>query len=267
MKVVGLSSISYYCQSCDVSHRKLPHAFVLPSLADNSPSEVDQRIPIMAPNLAASQHNLIRDMIISKLLKKDAQMAEVARCSTRSIKHIRSNLRCFGTTKAPPNGGGRPRSITHPMLDALREYLVERPDQYLNEVAVFLWDEFGVLPALSTISRTLKSIGWSKKTSRRVAKGRNADLQDFYLHNLSSFRSHHLVYIDESGCDKRIGFRRTGWSPLGVTPVQVARYQREQRYQILPAYTQDGILYAWDGSYCVGGYGTCAARNGGRHLW
>ena len=101
-----------------------------------------------------------------------------------------------------------------------------------------------MLPALSTISRALKCAGWSKKNSRRVAQERNADLRDFYLHNLSSFQSYHLVYVDESGCDKRIGFRRTGWSPLGVTPVQVARFQREQRYQILPAYTQDGILLA-----------------------
>jgi transposase len=35
-----------------------------------------------------------------------------------------------------------------------------------------------------------------------------------------------------------------GWSPLGVTPIQIARFQREQRYQILPAYTQDGIILA-----------------------
>jgi hypothetical protein len=63
-----------------------------------------------------------------------------------------------------------------------------------------------------------------------------------YLHNLSSYSSYQLVYIDGSGCDKRIGFRRTGWSPLGVTPIKVAQYQRESQYQILPAYTQDGIL-------------------------
>ena len=29
-----------------------------------------------------------------------------------------------------------------------------------------------------------------------------------------------------------------------MTPVQVARFQREKRFQILPAYTQDGILLA-----------------------
>lgn len=57
-------------------------------------------------------------------------------------------------------------------------------------------------------------------------------------------RSYHLVYVDESGCDKGVRFRRTGWSPLGVTPLQVTQFRRGQRYQILPAYSQDGILLA-----------------------
>ena len=75
-----------------------------------------------------------------------------------------------------------------------------------------------------------------------MAQERNADLRDYYAYNISEFRSCQLVYVDESECDKRVGFRRTGWSPLGVTPVQVTRFHRDRRYQILPAYTQDGIL-------------------------
>jgi hypothetical protein len=48
--------------------------------------------------------------------------------------------------------------------------------------------------------------------------------------------------VDESGCDKRIGFRRTGWSPLGMTASQVTKFHRDKRLQILPAYAQDGIV-------------------------
>jgi transposase len=128
------------------------------------------------------------------------------------------------------------------MLEALCEHLFEKPELYQDEMAVFLWDEFEVLVSTFSISRALTFIGWSKKAARRVAKERNQDLRDFYLHNLSAFRSYHLVYVDESGCDKRIGFRRTGWSSLGVAPVQIAQFHRDRRYQILPAYTQDGIL-------------------------
>jgi hypothetical protein len=125
--------------------------------------------------------------------------------SPNGDRAIRANLRCFGSATAS-------QSITPPKLDALREHLFEKPDQYLDEMAVFFWDEFSALVPTATISRTLKAIGWSKKAARRVAKEQNPDLRDFYLHNLSAFRSCHLVFVDESGCDKREGFRRTGWN-------------------------------------------------------
>ncbi|KAJ5733744.1 hypothetical protein N7493_002530 [Penicillium malachiteum] len=180
----------------------------------------------MALNLPSSTREFIRDMILSKSLTT-SQIADAAGCSARSITTIRTNLRQFGDTRAPPIRAGRPRSITPPMLEALCDHLLEKPGLYLDEMALFL--------ALISKKR-------SKKTSRQKARERNADLRDCYLHNLSEFRSYHLVYIDESGCDKRIGFRRTGWSPLGIAPVQISKFHRDQRYQILPAYSQDGIV-------------------------
>jgi hypothetical protein len=45
------------------------------------------------------------------------------------------------------------------MLEALREYLLENPNQYLDEMVVFLWDEFRVLVTVYTVSRALKSMG------------------------------------------------------------------------------------------------------------
>jgi hypothetical protein len=102
--------------------------------------------------------------------------------------------------------GALPRTVTPPILDALREHLLENPYLYLDEMVVFLWDEFHTLVTTFGIRRALISVGWSKKPARRIAQERNADLRDYYLHNLSVFRSYHLIYVDESGCDKRIRF-------------------------------------------------------------
>ena len=78
----------------------------------------------------------------------------------------------------------------------------------------------------------------------RVVAQRNPDLRDTYLHDLSDISSYHGVNVDESGCDEQVGFRRAEWSPLGVTPVQVAQLRCGQRFQILPPYTQDGVFHA-----------------------
>jgi transposase len=169
-------------------------------------------------------------------------MAEEADCSKPTIKNIRRNLRQFGSVHAPPTRVGRRRTVTPLMLEVLCDHLLEKPGLYLDEMVVFLWDEFQTLVTTSSIRRALVAKGWSKKTARNRAKEQNADLREYYLHSLSEFHSYHLVYVDESGCDKRVGFRRTGWSPLGQAPVQVSQFHRDQRYQTLPAYAQDGIV-------------------------
>jgi transposase len=108
----------------------------------------------------------------------------------------------------------------------------------------FLYDRFDLEVSPTTISRTLKTERWSRKTNGRVAKQRNLDLREFYLYKLSDCLSYQLVFIDESGCDKRSGYRRRGWAPSGATPVQVDEFQRKQRFQILAAYTQRGVELA-----------------------
>lgn len=92
------------------------------------------------------------------------------------------------------------------MLEALCEHLMEKPALFQDEMALFLWDEFGKhMTMIQSISRALASVGCCKKAARQVAKEQNAELRDFYLRNLSSFRSYHPVFVDESGCDKSAG--------------------------------------------------------------
>jgi transposase len=111
------------------------------------------------------------------------EIANVIGCSKRTVYAIQSNLHYFGSIKAPLNGVGRPRSITPPILDALYKYLLEKPDLYRDEIVLFVLDEFNAHVIPSSIGRALKSRGWTKKTIRRIVKGRNADLRDLYMHN------------------------------------------------------------------------------------
>src|SRR5438034_351256 len=111
----------------------------------------------MAPNLALSKHELIKDIIDSKLqgdkAPTDDETAKTASCSARSVRHIRSNLLLFGSTKAPSNGAGRPKTITPPMLTALYDQLALNPCMRLEDMAAFLRIEFDVDVTRFSISR------------------------------------------------------------------------------------------------------------------
>jgi hypothetical protein len=82
------------------------------------------------------------------------------------------------------------------MLDALCEHLLEKPRLYRDEMVLFLLDEFNAHVSTFSIGRALIGRDWTKKTIRRVARGRNADLRDLYLYNTSDFHSYHYVFVD-----------------------------------------------------------------------
>ncbi|KAJ5694341.1 hypothetical protein N7536_004753 [Penicillium majusculum] len=159
----------------------------------------------MARNIDSWQRDVITHMLCSKKRLTTSQIAK--------------NMRLFGSARSPPISPGRPPSITKVMVDALFDHLAEKPGLYVEEMAIFLFDEFNVVPSISSIKRALYRAGWSKKKAQQRASERNPQLRDFYEHKLSKFRSFHLVFVDKSGYDKRVGYRRTGWSPLGVTPI------------------------------------------------
>jgi hypothetical protein len=62
-------------------------------------------------------------MIFDKRLKTHDEMDNITECSERSIKAINSRNSCSCAIKVPPNGRGRPQSITLLMLEAVCEDL------------------------------------------------------------------------------------------------------------------------------------------------
>jgi len=85
------------------------------------------------------------------------------------------------------------------MLDALCEYLHEKPGLYLLEIIQFLLDEFNIQITASSIGRALIYKNWTKKKISRIAMERNADLRDFYLYRILGIYSCQLVFVDEFG--------------------------------------------------------------------
>lgn len=110
-------------------------------------------------------------------------------------------------------------------------------------MAYFLYKHYGLTVSRPTIGRLLKRNGWTKKAAQTIAKERNPDLRDDYIERRSHYKPEQMIFIDESGSDRGIAMLARGYAPNGVTPVQVKRFHRWKRIQILPAYTIDGVIY------------------------
>ena len=63
------------------------------------------------------------------------------------------------------------------------------------------------------------------------------------MYEISSLRPDQLVFIDETRLDRSIRIGRKGWAPQGKRPCQIKQFHCSRRFQILPAYTQDGVIH------------------------
>ena len=170
---------------------------ILPSSFSN-PARVSAFVSaIMAPQLDAAQHILI------KTLLKEGFVRAVQRIR---LKRQQSEM----PTTSRTNRAGRRSCITPPMQKALCDKLIEQPYLYRYEMADFLYRWFCKRVSDRSIGRILRSIGWTRTTIRRIAQQRDTDLRDHYLHRISQYKSDQLVFVDESGCNRRTGHRRWG---------------------------------------------------------
>ena len=65
------------------------------------------------------------------------------------------------------------------------DYVLAKPELYLDEMTDFIWDRFELDVSEDSIRRSLKANGWTKKKIRQVARERRLELRDACLHELS----------------------------------------------------------------------------------
>ena len=83
-----------------------------------------------------------------------------------------------------------------------------------------LQTQFGVTISLATICRTLWLMGCTRQVVRNVALRQSEVLRARFMAEVSVYSPEMLIWIDESGCDRRCSTRKYGYSLQGYRPVK-----------------------------------------------
>lgn len=104
----------------------------------------------------------------------------------------------------PSKRTGPDPKVTPSMRMALCHRLAIEPDMNRSEMVDLISKEFEEDVSVTAVSRALDKHNMTFKVMRHVAEQQRPDLWHFYQYRLKTLgcRSHHLVFIDETGYDE-----------------------------------------------------------------
>ena len=171
------------------------------------------------------------------------QIAEYLRVSPGLVTYYRKKIAAFGAIDTPSGTVRGPKRKLHPAAeDSIIDQVAANPTIFLDELQVWLQEEWNITVSLPTIQRCLNRRGKSHKKTERRNEGQDSGLRAVWLYKISQFyKPNQLIVVDESAANERSKDRRWGWSERGV-PCRADQTARASRWSILPAIGINGYL-------------------------
>ena len=121
--------------------------------------------------------------------------------------------------------------------------VLENPSLQLGELCAAVQDFSGKdKVSASTVCRLLKRNGLTRKKIQRVALQRSATLRGMFMSSILMYGRDMLVWVDETGCNRKDFFRKYGYSYKGYRAHCHSLLQRGQRINAMAALSSRGVL-------------------------
>ena len=144
-------------------------------------------------------------------------------------------------TKQPPRDSLRKLNTRDELF--IVGLVLANPSMYLQEIRQEVEDVLGTQVSVPTICRVLARHGFTRKKIQQVAKQRSTNLRAaFAAQIMHCFHRNMLVWVDETGCDRRSHIRRCGYAFRGEAPVCHRSLHRGKRISSIVAMSIDGIV-------------------------
>ena len=170
-----------------------------------------------------------------------AEISQLLSVSPSSVYRYVEMFQLTGNVKPINYRHGPPKLLGDMEQLVLLRLILNNPGIYLRNLQANLRSRFGVTVDVSTICRTLKFMGCTQQVIERVALQRSDELRAKFMAEVSVYDPSMLLWVDESGCDRRNCMRKRGYSLRGMTPQDHRLMVRGTRYSAIPVVSLEGI--------------------------
>ena len=150
--------------------------------------------------------------------KSKQEVATLLHVSTRTVERYIQLFLSTGDVAVKPKKNGPDTLLSQYDEMILIELLSKQPSLYLHELRYKLSQSTGTLVDCSTICRSLKRLGFSRQQICHIASQQSDDERMEFLAEITAFEPKMLVWLDETGCNRRNGLRKYGYGLRGVPP-------------------------------------------------
>ena len=107
-----------------------------------------------------------------------------------------------------------------------------------------LLEETGTNVEISTICRFIKKSNFTQKKIQLIAKQRSDELRAYYYYDMLVFKGHPemLIFVDETGTDRRNCLRHFGYSLQGQPAISHQLLVQGRRVSAIAAISTNGLL-------------------------
>ena len=178
------------------------------------------------------------------------EISHLMSVSERSIWRYIALFEETGDVKPAFYRHGPPRLLGEYEQLIVLQLIIQHSGIYLYELQERLMEHYSVRVGVSTICRTLGFMGCSRQVIRHVAIQRSDALRAKFMAEISMYDPSMFVWLDESGCDRRNGARKFGYSLRGIRPIDHRMLVRGVRYSAIPIVSLEGVhdVYIFEGT-------------------
>ena len=134
------------------------------------------------------------------------------------------------------------QKLTKPVQLTVLHLVLQRPSIYLWELQQELYSMFGLEVSVASLCNFLKKSNFSRKKMQLVALQMDQGLRTQFVTDVLLYNADTLIFIDETGCDRRNTIRKHGYGVRGK-PVRCPKLLvRGERISVIVAMTVNGIL-------------------------